>query len=438
MGTKIVLVGAGSTMFGPSTMLDIFLSEILKGATVVLHDINAERLEIMYSIMLEENKIHGDKVIIEKTTNRSEAFKDADFIINSITNGPRYTHWWQDYEIPRKYGSKQIMGECGGPGGIFQSFRNIPPIVDIAKDAEKICPKALFINYSNPLPYINLAIYRSTKKLKTIGLCHQIAFLKNHIPKMLNKPLEELKITVWGLNHFGFLMGLEDNKSGQDLMPEFHAGAMQYFKEHENKWEFSKLTFEIYKRFGYFPHSGDNHIGEFLQFAHEYVEPQEDYIKRDTQAGDGIYNYFTKHYQKLKEGKYPRKGLLPKSSIGERAVPIIEESIANKNYYELSVNYLNEGFIENLPQDVIIEGPAIVNKDGVHGIKYGTLPKNIAALMRVEASVQDLVVEAVLKRSKELAIAALTINPNVGSFKMAENIFNEMSEKQKQYLPKFT
>ena len=57
--------------------------------------------------------------------------------------------------------------------------------------------------------------------------------------------------------------------------------------------------------------------------------------------------------------------------------------------------------------------------------------------MRIEATVQDLAVEAVLKKSKELAIAALAINPNVGSFKRAENIFNEMSERQNKYLPDF-
>ena len=433
---KIVLVGAGSVMFGPSTMTDVYLSDKLDGATIMMHDIDKERLGIIFELMDAENDIKGNKITLERTTSRKEAFKDADFIINSITHGPRITHWWQDYKIPRKHGSRQIMGECGGPGGIFQAFRNILPIIDIVKDAEKICPDALFINYSNPLPYINLAIKRASE-INCIGLCHQIAILNHHLPQIINMPIEDLKLTVVGLNHFGFLMGLENSKTGKDLMPEFNARALDHFKEKENKWEISTLSFEVYKRFKYWPHAGDNHMGEFLQFAHEYLEPQESYVEYGEQVGTGLHDKIMKKYKILKRGKIPRKGFLPQATPGERAIPIIEVIITDANAYESSVNYPNDGFITNLPQDLIVEGPAIVDKNGVHGIKYGALPSDIAAVLRIEASVQDVVVDAVLNQSRELAIAALAINPNVGSFEMAENIFNEMFELQRKYLPNF-
>ena len=93
--------------------------------------------------------------------------------------------------------------------------------------------------------------------------------------------------------------------------------------------------------------------------------------------------------------------------------------------------------IANLPEDLVIEISAQVNKQGVHGVKMGELSKNIAALLRIEASIQDLCVDAALKSSKELALACLATDQNVGSFEMAENIFNEMSYLQKKYLAKF-
>ena len=439
MDKKIVLVGAGSTSFGPATINDLFFSEILTGSTITLHDINKEKLEMIYELCVKENQMRNNKFNIERTTQRKDAFKGADFIISSIEVGERYTLWRQDREIPRKYGSTQILGECGGPGGTFHAFRIIPPIVDIVEDAEKICPNAFFINFSNPMSRVCLAIKRSTQNLKFIGLCHQIGFFNLHFPKMLNMKLRELKMTVVGLNHFGFLLGLEEWSSGKDLMPQFHSKALEYFKEHEDRFMFSTLTFEVYKKFGYFPHAGDNHMGEYLQFGEEFTKKQDmiDWIDRTEDFGEAIFYRVSRGYKRLKKNRYSKRGILLGAPSGERAIPIIEEILTDKKSYESSVNIPNEGLIDNLPQDLVIEGPVIVDKEGVHGIKIGNIPKNIAALLRIEATIQDLCVEAVLSRSKEYAIAALAVDPNVGSFEKAENIFNEMYSLQKEFLPQF-
>jgi len=439
MDKRLVLVGAGSTSFGPNILSDIFLSDILKGSTIVLHDIDKEKLEMIYDIAVKENEIRNNIFTIEHTNKRSDAFKDADFILNSIEVGDRFTIWRQDREIPRKYKSTQILGECGGPGGTFHAFRILPPIIDIAKDAERICPNAFFINFSNPLARVCLAIKRSTQNLKFIGLCHQIVFFNRHLPKMLKRDLKDLKMKVVGLNHFGFLLGLEDFQTGKDLMSKFHSKALDYFMQHEDRFEFSTLTFEVYKRFGYFPHPGDNHLGEYLQFGEEFTIEQDmlDWIDLMDQVGKAVYSRVTRYHKRLKRGRYTKKGSLNTIPSGERAISIIEEILTDNKTYESSVNIPNTGLVENLPQDLIIEGPVIVDKDGVHGVKIGNLPKNIAALLRIEATIQDLCVEAVLKRSKELALACLAIDTNVGSFEMAESIFNEMYELQKKYLPKF-
>ena len=439
MKSKIVLIGAGSTSFGPSTLLDLFQSELLDGSTITLHDIDKEHLNIIYELIITENKIHNDKFIIEQTTNRRTALEDADFIISSIEVGDRYKLWREDYEIPRKYGSTQILGECGGPGGTMHAFRIIPPIVDIVKDVNDICPDAFFINFSNPMARVCLAIKRTAPNLKFIGLCHQIGALVQHLPRILNKKFENLKLKPYGLNHFGFLMGVEDISSGMDLMPKFNKIAPEYFKQHEERFEFSSLTFEVFKRFGYFPYVGDNHLGEYLQFGEEFTETQDivDWIDFTEKGGQRIYRKIMRHYKRLIEGRYLKKGMLSKGISGERAVPIIEAMITNKQSYESAVNIPNDGIIDNLPQDLIIECPITVSKAGIRGVRWGNLPKNIAALLRIEASIQDLCVEAVLTKSKEAAINSLAIDPNVGSFEMADRIFSEMKELQREFLPKF-
>ena len=439
MEKKIVLVGAGSTSFGPEMFNDLYLSEVLKDSTIVLHDINKEKLEMIYELLLMENERAHNKFTLEKTTKRSTALKDADFIINSIEVGDRMALWRQDYKIPRKYGSTQILGECGGPGGTFHAWRIIPPIVEIVKDAEKLCPNAFLINFSNPMSRVCLAIKRSLKNLKFVGLCHQIGFLIGHLPRILNQPIKDLKLSVAGLNHFAFLLGLVDKSTGKDLLPKFHKKLLNYFKERENRFEFSTLTFEFFNKFGYFPFVGDNHLGEYLQFGEEFTKTQDmiDWIDFIDKAGQFTYKRLLRNYRMLKKDKYPEKGILYNRPSGERAVPIIEAIINNKNSYEFAVNIPNNGIVGNLPQDLILECSATVNKNGVHGVKLGNLPRNIAALLRIEATVQDLCVEAVLQESKELAITSLAIDPNVGSFEMADKMFNEMSKLQKDFLPKF-
>jgi alpha-galactosidase len=438
MDKRIVLVGAGSSSFGPSMFTDLYLSKVLGGSTIVLHDIDKEKLEMIYELLIIENERVGNKFNLELTTDRAMAFKDADFIISSIEVGDRFELRWQDHNIPLKYGARTRMGECGGPGGFFHSARIIPEIVKIVKDAENICPNAFFINFSNPMARNCLAIKRTTN-IKFIGLCHQIEFFNFYFPKMLNKPLEELKMTVVGFNHFGFLIGLEDFKTGKNLMPEFNSKCLDYFKDKWDRFMFSNLTFEIYQRFGYFPHAGDNHIVEYLQFGDEYTKIQDlkDWIELMDAEGKATYSRVLRYYKRLKQGRYPKKGMLRKKPSGERAIPIIEAILTDRNSYESSVNIPNDGLVNNLPNDIVIEGPITVNRDGVHGVKIGSLPKNIAALLRIEASIQDLCVEAILKRDKDLAIACLAIDTKIDGFEMAENIFKEMTEVQKDYLPKF-
>ena len=457
MNKKIVLIGAGSTSFGPSMMTDLFLSEVLDGSTIVLHDIDKEKLHMIFELVCKENEKRDQKFEIEETLDRQEALEDADFIVSSIEVGNRTELWWQDYKVPRKHGSTQILGECGGPGGSFHAWRIIPPILEIIEDVKNICPNAFFINFSNPMARVCLAIKRAAPNLNFVGLCHQIGFMDKNLPKILDKGLREsaktvkgvkeykekfeaqlnkLKMTVGGLNHFAFLFGLEDKDTRENLMPRFNKEALNYFKENEDRFEFSALTFEIYKRFKYFPYVGDNHLGEYLQFSEEFTKTQDmkDWITRTDQYNKGIYDRVVRYYKRLQKGRYPRKGMLLDTPSGERAVSIMEAIAQDKESYETAVNIPNEKIIENIPKELVRECSATVDKEGVDGKSLGEKPHDIAAILRIEAAVQDVCVEAVLQKSKRLAINCLAIDPNVQEFSQAKGMFEEMTKKQADYL----
>ncbi len=438
MKQKIVLIGAGSSVFGPSMFSDLYLSHNLDGSTVVLVDIDSEKLEMIYDILTYENQNAGNKFILERTIDRKEALQNADFVISSVE--PKRFHFrWQDHSVPLKYGARTRMGECGGPGGFFHSARIIPIVLDIVKDVNAICPNALFFNFSNPVARISLAVHRAYPNLKYVGLCHQIGFLKYHLPRMFNCSIEELQLVVSGLNHFGFLIGLTNVKTGENLMPEFNRQCMEYFKDKWDKFVFDRFTFEIYKRFGYFPHPGDNHLCEYIQFADEFVllEDLKEWIQLMEVAGSTTDKKIRRYHRKLKVGKIPKKSILTSKPSGERPIPIIEAIITNTRTYDPSVNIPNKGLITNLPQDIVVETPAWIDGEGIHGVVQGDLPKNIAGLLRIEATIQDLCVDAIMQKSKAKAINCLAMDTKVGSVKMAEQIFEDLYSLQKDYLPNF-
>lgn len=437
---RIVLIGAGSAAFGPPSLMDLNSSKILSGSTIVLHDINKGKLDRIYDIVVEENKLRGNKFVIEQTLNRKTALIDADFVICAIENGDRFQLRRQDNAIPRKYGTTEMMAENGGPGGFFHSARQIPEHIKIGLDIMKYCPNAFLLIYSNPISRICLALQRAVPELKFVGLCHQLALLtQNHLSNILNRDIHKIKLITGGLNHFGFLLGLVDLSTGNNLMPKFKLNCNEYFKGKWNRFHYSALTFEMFKRMGYFCYAGDNHVCEYLQFGSHYIKIEDilDWLDKMESGNIRVNQWYENNYELLKEGRYPKNGILPNSRSGERGIPIIEAILTNKNSYEWAVNIPNNGIITNLPKDLVIECSATVNQEGLNGEKLGNIPKSVAALLRVEASIQDVCVEAIIQESKELAIACLAMDVNCGNFELAETIFNEMSYMQKNYLPKF-
>jgi alpha-galactosidase len=425
------LIGAGSAQFGIGTIADILRSKELEGSAIILHDINPDSLEMMRrtcQIAIEETKLDFS---VEATTSRPDALKGADYIIISIEVGDRFKLWEQDFEVPRKYGNRQIYGENGGPGGLFHSLRIIPPMIEICEDIEKICPSAWVFNFSNPMSRVCLAVKRKFKgRLKFVGLCHGIYNLVLFLTPMLNTPFMNLNIKAGGLNHFGVLLEATYKDTGKDAYPDIRKKAPDYFRT-AIKVNFIK---EIMRVYGYLPYVTDSHFGEYVNWAWEWVDAKD--IKKDYEDYKLQCARSKQDLKRIVERKKQLGSWLRPS--GERVIPIIEGIITNSKQYELAANLPNEeGFIENLPRDLVVECPFTVDRNGVHGVKLGRFPKGIAALIDSQASVQDLCVDAALTGSREMALQALLADPVVDSLSSAEKMLNEILELQREQLPQF-
>jgi alpha-galactosidase len=430
---KIVLIGAGSVSFGTRTLRDLFATrEELRGSTIVLVDINAEALRLMRTVAERLNESLDMPFVIEATTDRREALPGAQFVIISVAV-KRNELWRLDFQIPLKHGVKQVLGENGGPGGLFHAMRNIPIILDICRDIERLCPNALVLNFTNPEGRLCLAANRYTD-LQVVGLCHGIGMAQVAIGQTLGLPADEIDPKAGGLNHFNWILDLRRKSTGEDLYPAFkRAAAEQNLEEvNDNGYRFGvKLCRYLMDLFGYWPLPSDDHCGEYLAYAWEYCG-------LEGYNFDGADRWAVENQRRLRHwstGEAPLDELLEPS--GERAVAIIAGVLGNTHHYELAVNVPNTGFIDNLPDWVIVETPATVDASGVHGVKLGPLPEPIAAMCLTQASIIDRVVEAGVHGDRNAALEALLLDPVINSISQAEAILKEMLEVHKDYLPQF-
>jgi alpha-galactosidase len=442
MTNRIVLIGAGSANFGLGTLGDILKSTSLSGSTIVLHDINPEallRVEKAACAYIEEKNLPFQ---IEATTDRKEALTGANFCIISIEVGNRFELWNQDWHIAQQYGIRQVYGENGGPGGLFHSMRIIPPILDICADVMEICPEAWVFNFSNPMSRICTTVKRKFPQLRLVGLCHEIASLPNHLPKILDTPLENISFTAGGLNHFSILLDVRYKDTGRDAYPDVRAKAPAYFAaepslmewvqhqrdpsiplEHKGTgWSERELFKVILDTFGYLPITTDSHFGEYIQWAHDVVDHQ------------GILDFY-RLYQMwcttmINDGRIAGTT----EEEGWSVVPIIEAIVTGVPRHEPAVNILNDGLIDNLPTYIAVEVPAIVDGTGVRGVPLGALPKGFAGLLHNQVAVHDLTAEAILTGSRQLALQALLVDPVVHSYRSAQQTLDTMLDLQPQWL----
>jgi len=426
---KIVVIGAGSLQFGLGSVGSVIHSESLDGSTICLHDINEENLGLVTQAC--QSAVESGKLnyTVELSLDRKEALKNATFVINAIEIPPRFKLLRWDFEFPMMWGSTQITGENGGPGGLFHSLRVIPPILDICEDIQKICPNALFINYSNPMSRICLAIKRKFPNQKFVGLCHELGNNAPQIlPKILDTPMSNIEIKTGGLNHFGVVLEAKYRDTGGDAYPDIRQKGPAVLERLAESTDLSLIKF-ILETYDYYAYTTDNHYGEYLSWAWEVAD-----LPHGREFWESYEVKLAKSFSRIKRTIERGRGAKLVKADAERAIPIIEGIITNDNHEEPSVNIPNDGIITNLPQDLVVECPAIVNKDGLHGVPLGDYPKGLAALLRTQASVQDLVVEAILTKSKKVALQALLADPVINSTSQAKNILESMLKLQKKYI----
>jgi len=430
LDVKVSLVGAGSASFGLETIRDIASSEELHGCTVTLIDVDKERLKVMTRVAERLNEHFKADLKIESYRSSGEGLEGSDFVIISVEK-ERMKRWWLDYRIPHKHGIKQVIGECGGPGGLSHTLRVVPIVLDICRDAEDQCPDALIMNYSNPEARVAYAISRYTR-LKVIGLCPGIYGRMTYLSEALGSQIEAYAA---GLNHFTWILKMWFKDSGEDAYPAL----MEKLRSKDEALMREPLSRLLCLTYGYYPSPSDGHVGEYISYAWNLVSEEErgeNWLRKVEEWSGRI----RKKVMDIASGRIPIGDYVSSELIrGERgqAINIIRALISNRRYLEYSVNIPNDGLIADLPSDTIVEVPAVIDAAGIHPIHIGKLPDGIDALCYTQAAIQRLSAEAAHEGSYEKALQALLLDPVVHDEEAARKTLNELLEAHAPLLPQF-
>jgi alpha-galactosidase len=440
---RIVLIGGGSLTWTPGLLTDLVMEPELEGSTAVLVDIDEAALERMHAFAGRLFETAGRHWNIETTTDRRAALQGADFVLLTIAVGG-LAAMELDLEIPLKYGIYQTVGDTTGPGGLSRALRNIPVILDIARDIERICPDAWLLQYTNPMTVLTRTITRETK-VKTIGLCHELPGVLRRVRRILDIRDASIDVTVAGVNHLIWLLGFQvDGHDGYDLLRRHLAEHPVEFPyrgdlpgEMGSVWrDRLVLKLRLFETFGVLPAAGDRHLAEF--FPH--------FLTDGTRRG-GDYGVELTTVQHRRQAAAAGRAFADKMAGGEAEIPlrpsgeaaaeIIMALAAGAGDYVHVMNLPNRGQIANLPRDAVVETMARLGRDTATPEPSGELPPALAAILGPLVIRQEMTVEAGLRGDRGLALQVLATDPLVRDFAVSEPLLDDLLRAHAALLPQF-
>lgn len=448
---KIAIIGAGGYVFPLRLIGDLLSFPALRGSTLALMDIDPGRLERTARAARDLVTHHGLPARVESATDQHAALDGADDVIVTFQVGG-LDAYRLDVEIPRKYGLDQTVGDTLGPGGVFRFLRSTPAFAAIAADMRARCPKALLINYANPMAMS--CWYLDRLGIATVGLCHSVQGTSRMLARHLDVPYAEVNYLCAGINHQAWFLRFE--RDGKDVYPRLrevmradhlprretaslatdhgdHSDAGRGASVYEGGQE--RVRTEIMDAFGYFHTESSHHASEYLPYFRKNPAMVRDFIPRRWD----YYDICAAHDEQGATGELLAKlkeELAPSVEYGAAIVDSMETGTPRVVYG----NVANRGLIANLPEGCCVELPCLVDRNGVQPTVIGNLPPQCAAVNRTNVGVQELAVEAALTGSREHIDHAVMLDPLTGALMtldQARRMVDELLAAEARWLPQF-
>jgi alpha-galactosidase len=424
---KVAFIGAGSVVFTKNLLTDILSFPELHATTIALHDIDPERLETAGMMARWTSDQLGAGAKVEEHLDRRWALEGADFVVNMVQIG-MHEATLLDFEIPKRYGLKQTIADSMGIGGIFRGLRTIPFLLHLAGEMQEFCPKALLMNYTNPMGILMEALYTASPKTKSVGLCHSVPYTAREIASYIGVEHEELLYECAGINHIAWMTRLE--VEGEDAYPRLFEAM-----EDPDVYAKDKVRFELMRRFGYFVTESSEHNAEYVPYFLKddglielYDVPVDEYIRR---SEENLVQY----------AETRRKLLAGEDFTLGRSVEygsLIIHSLVTGEARAIYGNVENTGLVTNLPAGCCVEVPILLDGTGLRPCYVGDLPPQCAATCAPHTAVQNLTVRAALEGRRDHVYHAAMLDrhaPSVLSLDEIADMVDELIEAHGEAMP---
>ena len=415
---KIAIIGAGS-VYTPELFEKLAeCRDALPVSKVTLMDVDAARLDVMTGFCRRFAKRLGLGLEIEQTTDLDHAVDGCAFVNTQMRVGLNRCRVL-DERIPLSMG---LVGqETTGAGGFAKALRTVPQMLRVAESVEKYAPDAWIINYTNPTGIVAEAVNKYTRA-RIAGLCAGGLNAKWLAWSALDADPESVRFDIAGLNHLSFSYNVTvDGRPVND--DEFMAMAQHV----------GPVDPELIKSIGALPIS-------YLQYYY-HTQKKVDELKNAPQTrGEqvlemeaGIYAAFADEACDDKPELLAQRG---GGGYADIAVSVMSALHSGDDLWTVA-NVPNEGILDFVPRNAVIETPVIVNKSGIRPLAVAPPPVAVRGLIASVKSYELLTVEAAVEGSRDKALLALTHHPLVGDYDTAAKLLPQILEAHREYLPAF-
>jgi alpha-galactosidase len=424
---KVVIVGAASPQWGFTLCRDIVVAlssdQICSRFTpvLVLEDIDAHNLDKQKRLALKVAELTGNRVDVASTTDQKHAVEGAAFVVTSLAQGTLEA-MQHDLEIPEEYGIFQPVGDSISIGGALRAARNIPALVGIARDMERLAdPDAWLLNLSNPMSMLCRAVTKATR-VRTVGLCHELYGGIYWLSTLLGFPYSEwrerVRVSVLGINHCSWMQRLElDGEDGLARLREALAErgitgeTRRLYDSDHPELRRDNVKINLFLRYGVLPYSGDRHNTEFFsEFVNRSTNKGADFGVLLTTAQSRLVDQRGQARQTVNELLNHSKVIDLKLS-SEAVSRIITAKCLDQPFYDVgSIPYHGEPF-PGVPDGAVLERMATYDSHGARPDPVEPLPPPVMEHLALHCRNIEAIVQASIEGNRGLFIDALQADP---------------------------
>jgi 6-phospho-beta-glucosidase len=413
---KVAVIGAGST-YTPELVSGLAGLDV---GDLVLHDIDAERREVVGGLarrILDRAGFAGDVAL---TDDLDAAVEGADFVLIQIRVGGQAARL-QDETRPLACGC--IGQETTGAGGFAKAMRTVPVVLEIAERvAARAAPGAWIVDFTNPVGIVTRALLDAGHR--AIGLCNVAIGLQRRMAAHFSVPPDRVELEHVGLNHLSWERAVRVD--GVDRLPELLDG--------DGSWVAKEMGFpiELIRTLGALP----SYYLHYYYLTNEVLAAQRDGNSRAQEVID-IENRLLEMYRDPTLAEKPklleRRGGAFYSEAAAQLIASLHDGAGDVQVVDIR----NDGALPDLPGDAVVEIPARIDRDGAHPLPLAPLAPELRGLVEQVKAYEQLTIEAARSGDTSVALRALMANPLVAQWAIAEPLLDALLEANVGYLPRF-